>query len=232
MSAIAGAWPGPALRRSRPWQAFGTALGLEFVVLAAVVAWIASHPPQPIEAFVPLTIEVTPEPEKPATPEVIKNVTPVATPRMPKPVAAQPEPKPLPPEPIVQTVAPPPEPAATPTATSAPTAFTAPKPAPQVTAPAAPSADPALAYNIKLAAAVQAAFSVPAPAAALNFKGRTRVEFGLRDGLVSNIRVIQSSGLGAADRAAIKAVETATCPPPPPSLQGKDGSYQIWVACL
>jgi protein TonB len=210
-------------------------LGLEFVVLAAVVAWIAAHPPQPAETYVPLTIEVTPEPDKPAPPEVMKTVTPVPVPtsRPPKPVAAQPEPKPLPPEPVVPAVAAPqPEPVTTPTATSAPTAFTAPKPAPQVLAPAAPSVDPTLAYNVKLAAAVQAAFSVPAPAAALNFKGRTRVEFGLRDGLASNIRVVQSSGLGAADRAAIKAVETATFPPPPPSLQGKEGSYQIWVACL
>jgi len=209
-------------------------LGFEFVVLAAIVAWIASHPPKPVEAFVPLTIEITPSPEseKPAPPEVIKTVTPVPTPRMPTPVAARIVPKPLPPEPIAPTVAPLPEPVSAPTPTSAPTAFTAPRPEPQVVASTASSVDPALAYNAKLAAAVQAAFTVPAPAAALSFKGRTRVEFGLRDGIVSAIRVVQSSGLGAADRAAIKAVQTATFPPPPSSLQGKDGSYQIWVACL
>ncbi len=197
-------------------------------MLAAVVAWIAAHPPQPLDTFVPLTIEVTPEPEPVAPPELVKPVTPVPPPRLPKPVAVQPEPKPLPPEPIAPTVAPLPQPVATP----APTAFTAPVPAPRVIVPTAPSVDPALAYNVKLAAAVQAAFTVPAPAAALNFKGRTRVEFGLRDGVASAIRVVQSSGLGAADRAAIKAVETATFPAPLPSLQGKDGSYQIWVACL
>ena len=225
MNASAVAWQGPALRRSRPWQAFGSALGLEFVALAAVVAWIAAHPPQPLEVVVPLTIEITPEPDKPAPPEVIKAVTPAPAPRLPTPVAAQPEPKPPPPEPIAAPVAP------TPQAVATPTAFTAPPPPARVTAPT-PSVDPALAYNAKLAAAVQAAFSVPAAAAALNFKGRTRVEFALRDGVVSAIRVLQSSGLGAADRAAIKAVETASFPAPPPSLQGKDGSYQIWVACL
>lgn len=103
---------------------------------------------------------------------------------------------------------------------------------PPVAQPAVPVLDPTIAYNAKLAAAVQAAFEVPATAAALNFKGRTRVEFNLLDGVVSAIRVVQASGLGATDRAAIKAVQTASFPPPPQALQGKSGTYQIWVACL
>ena len=113
-----------------------------------------------------------------------------------------------------------------------------PAPAPQAAAPApapppaAPAFDPSPAYNAKLSAAVQAAFEVPAAAAALGFKGRTRVEFSLRDGVVSGIRVVQTSGLGLADRAAMRAVQVAAFPAPPPALQGKDGVYQIWVACL
>ena len=103
---------------------------------------------------------------------------------------------------------------------------------PPLAQPVAPALDPAIAYNAKLAAAVQAAFEVPATATALNFKGRTRVEFNLLDGVVSAIRVVQSSGLGASDRAALKAVQTAAFPPPPPALQGNPGTYQIWVACL
>jgi protein TonB len=121
---------------------------------------------------------------------------------------------------------------AQPTAFSSPVVAAAPSPPlPAVVSPPAPVVDPALAYNFKLAAAVQAAFVVPGPASALGFKGRARVEFHLRDGVASNAKVIQPSGLGAVDRAAIKAVEAAAFPPPPPALAGKDGVYQIWVAC-
>jgi protein TonB len=97
--------------------------------------------------------------------------------------------------------------------------------------PAQPTVDPAIAYNSKLTAAVQAAFVMPAPAIALGFKGRARVEFHLRDGLASNAKIIQPSGLGAVDRAALKAVEAAAFPAPPAALAGKEGVYQIWVAC-
>lgn len=101
-------------------------------------------------------------------------------------------------------------------------------------APPAPESTPpdlSAAYNAKLTQAVQMAFEVPAVAESLNFKGRTRIEFSLHNGVVSASRVVQSSGLGAVDRAALKAVQTANYPAPPPSLQGKDGTYQIWVAC-
>jgi len=33
------------------------------------------------------------------------------------------------------------------------------------------------------------------------------------------------------DRAALKAVELAAFPAPPAALAGKEGVYQIWVAC-
>jgi outer membrane biosynthesis protein TonB len=92
--------------------------------------------------------------------------------------------------------------------------------------------DPSAAYNAQLAAAVQAAFQVPLAAQELAFKGRTRVEFLLRDGRISSPRIIQGSGLGVADRAAIKAVQSAVYPSPPDNLKGKDGIYQIWVACV
>jgi protein TonB len=95
-----------------------------------------------------------------------------------------------------------------------------------------PAVDPALAYNIKLAAAVQAAFEVPGSAKALGFKGKARVEFSLRNGAASSIRIVQSSGLSAVDRAAVTAVQVASFPPPPSALQNKEGLYQIWVACF
>jgi protein TonB len=110
-------------------------------------------------------------------------------------------------------------------------------PPPQTPAPlpaaTSQSIDPAIlaAYNAKLTAAVQAAFRVPGTAADIGFKGRVRIEFTLRSGVVMNVRVDVPSGLGAVDRAAVRAVQTANYPLPPQVLLGKDGTYQIWVAC-
>jgi periplasmic protein TonB len=122
-------------------------------------------------------------------------------------------------------VAPPPEQVV---ASSPPVAPPAPPP------PTTASIDPAIlaAYDAKLTAAVQAAFHAPSTAADMNFKGRVRIEFNLRDGVVTNVRIDVPSGLGAVDRAAVKAVQMASYPFPPQALLGKDGTYQIWVACI
>ncbi len=87
-------------------------------------------------------------------------------------------------------------------------------------------------YNARLSAAVQAAFVLPSAARQMGFHGKTRVEFHLRDGMVSGARILQSSSLGAVDRAALAAVQSAAFPAPPTALSGKDGVYQIWVACF
>lgn len=229
MSALAVPAMNPGFGRRRQWQAFGSALGLELVLIAAVVTWLATSPAKPAEMVVPLVIETVqpkalekiPEPEKP---------TPSPQKPMLKPtLAPTPRAQPSPPEA--------PAPAAAPV--QQPVVAAAPAVSPAQVAPAAPptvaataAVDPAPAYNARLSAAVQAVFQVPAAAEALGFKGRTRVEFSLRDGVVSAIRVVQTSGLGAADRAAVKAVQSAAYPPPPQALQGRDGTYQIWVACL
>jgi periplasmic protein TonB len=246
---------------SRSWQAFASALGIEAALLGIAMAWLVTHPSQPAEKVVPITIEqvlepvvqkpVEPEPEKIVPPKPVVRPLPVPVPAA-KPVVQPPTP-PMPqsapaptsvpapnlipsPVPVPDTVtqAPaPPAPLAPPTAYSVPVAPAPPPPAPPPPPPPmAATVDPSPAYNAKLAAAVQAVFEVPAAAAALNFKGRTRVEFSLRDGVVSAARVVQTSGLGAADRAALKAVQAAAYPAPPPALQGKENSYQIWVVCL
>ncbi len=220
----------------RQWQSFLAALSLEGLVVLALVAWLAAHPnvvpervtPLSIDPTMPEKLESTPPPEKITLPPL------PATP-IPKPQRSAQAPAPIPtPQPVL-TSSPTtsPEPVA-PVLTPSPMAVvkSAPPLPPPIAQPATPAIDPAIAYNAKLAAAVQAAFEVPSTAAALNFKGRTRVEFNLLDGVVSAIRVVQPSGLGATDRAAIKAVQMAAFPPPPPALQGKSGIYQIWVACL
>jgi TonB family protein len=204
-----------------------SALAIELGIVGLVIVWVMMHPPEEIQQVIPLVMslmeapkETQPEPPKPQKiPEVM--------PKLKAPPQAQvaqvvPEVKPAdePPPPVL----------------AKPNAFSAPPPPVQPAAaapvnPPPPVVDPAIAYNQKLSAAVQAAFVVPGPATALNFKGRARVEFHLKDGVVSNLKIIQASGLGAVDRAAMKAVEAAVFPAPPASLVGKEGVYQIWVAC-
>ena len=222
------AWT-PTSKKSNPkgfWSSLGSALLIELALVGVVVVWVIIHPQEEIFQVMPLVMSMLDAPKEVLAPP----------PKPPKVQEIQPKVKAVVPVlPAVPEVRPPEEPA--PPVVAKPTAFSAPAPLPQPTAaaplnPPAPVVDPALAYNVKLAAAVQAAFVVPGPAAALGFKGRARVEFHLRDGIVSNAKVVQASGLGAVDRAALKAVEMASFPVPPPALVGKEGVYQIWVACF
>jgi protein TonB len=218
----------PTSKRQVPqsfWRSAASALAIELSLVGLVIVWVITHPPEEFQQVVPLVMslmdahkEVQPEPPKPQkAPEVVPKVkTQPPVPQLAPEVKQVEEPAP----PVV----------------AKPTAFSAPPPPvqPVVAAPVnplPPAVDPAIAYNLKLAAAVQAAFVVPGPAAALGFKGRARVEFHLKDGVVSNAKLIQASGLGAVDRAALKAVEVAVFPAPPSALVGKEGVYQIWVAC-
>lgn len=207
------------------WASALSALALELGLVGMAIVWVIMHPPEDLPQVVPLVMAMMDAPQEliPKQPEPPK--LPVVVPKT----------KNLPP--VAQAVSerrPVEEPA--PPMVAKPTAFSAPPPPVQPTPvvpanPTPPLVDPAIAYNLKLAAAVQAAFVVPGPAAALGFKGRARVEFQLKDGVVSNAKILQASGLGAVDRAALKAVEVAVFPAPPPALLGKEGVYQIWVAC-
>jgi periplasmic protein TonB len=241
-------------RHRRQFNAFASALSLEVLLIGAGLFWLKTHPPQPVDVITPLTIEVAspPEPEKLSTPEMAKPPPPPPTTSAVKPPPVlQPKLIPVtaassPATPVAMTTPLPapasapsmvPEPSVSlPAAVAAPTVAPQPVPAPVPTPAPAPASPPSIdlspAYNAKLAAAVQVVFEVPAAAADLNFKGRTRVEFNLRDGVVSKVRVLQTSGLGVADRAAVKAVQAAIYPAPPAQLQGKEGTYQIWVACM
>ena len=214
--------------RRRPkgfWASALSALALEFGLLGIAIVWVIMHPPEDMPQVVPLVMsvmdapqEVTPKPPEPAKlPAVVPQNK-----KLPPVVQAVPEPRPAeePAPPVVAKA----------TAFSAPPQLVQPALAAQSN-PIPPAVDPAIAYNLKLAAAVQAAFVVPGPATALGFKGRARVEFQLKDGVVSHLKILQASGLGAVDRAALKAVEVAVFPAPPPALTGKEGTYQIWVAC-
>jgi len=196
-------------------KAFGIAAATEAVILmtaAALVAWSAPPPPAPVP--IPLQLpQAEPEPPKPEPPK-------------PQPKHRESAPRPLPaPRPVPPLPQPIPQPAE-------PTPFHEPLP-PQPPPPPLPSTagkpDPALEYAARVRAAVQAAVVYPPAAASMNFGGRARVEFLLRDGVPSHVRISQGSGLGMIDRAALKSVQDAIFPPPPPSMQGKDLNYQVWV---
>ena len=222
----------------RQWKALGWAFALEIALVAGLLALLLAQRTPPAPQEVALSIEPLPKPvaEKrapPPKPEPPKPVVrPVTTPP-PSPTVVAPAPVAPPPiqlpQPVVEA------PAVVITKPVEAVAIAAPPPVVRVEPPPPPpppdNADIARSYNAKLSAAVQAAFVVPSAARNLSFKGRARIEFGLRDGVVSAIRVVQSSGLGVVDRAAVTAVESAAFPSPPPALQGRDGVYQIWVAC-
>jgi periplasmic protein TonB len=80
-----------------------------------------------------------------------------------------------------------------------------------------------------LRAAIQAALHYPESARMAGMSGRTRVAFRYRDGVVSNVSVVVSSGMGLLDRAAVAAVRDAAYPKPEPAFVGKTLSEQLWV---
>jgi len=207
------------------WASAMSALALEFGLVGIAIVWVIMHPPEDMPQVVPLVMSMMDAPKevipKPPEPPKLPVVVP-QTKTLPPVVQVAPERRPI-------------EEPAPPMVAKA-TAFSAPPPVAQPalaapSMPTPPAVDPAIAYNLKLAAAVHAAFVVPGPASALGFKGRARIEFQLKDGVVSNLKILQTSGLGAVDRAALKAVEVAVFPAPPSALLGKEGIYQIWVAC-
>jgi protein TonB len=218
------ALPNPLKRRT--WQAFASALTLESAAIAAALAWIATHPPQTLRAAVALSIEAA-QPEPVPVPEPEKPMPPAPPPKPVPHIQPVPAARPLPAPALTPTAAPADAPSIAPAAPSVFAAPAAPAPAPTPSVPG--PVDPSAEYIAKVKAAVQAAVVYPPAAAALGFRGRTRVEFRLRDGVSSQARVLMGSGMGLIDRAALQSVQAAAYPAPPADLQGKEHSYQVWV---
>jgi protein TonB len=207
-------------------------VAVEILLIGGTVAWAVSRPvPQPVNQVVlSFAAPAVEQPEKaepePPRPQPIVRSQPLPkpstkpVPKMPAPVEQQPVVEPVPT--AVQQVT-----AATPL--TAPVSPPRTQPAPPPPPPKIPEIDPTPAYNAKLAAAAQAAFSMPSVAINLGFKGRAQVQFNLRDAIVSRIELAKSSGLAAVDRAALQAVQSAKYPPPPASLREKDMAFSIWV---
>ncbi|GAA4031827.1 TonB family protein [Actimicrobium antarcticum] len=232
-----GALRTPYLRRkTRGWQSFGIALAIESLTIAGVIGWFALHPAMPVLHVVPITIkaltvsEPTPTPVAPPLPlpAPSKPLPPPPPPPLPVSAPRSKAPAPARPEAAPQTVAP----VEAAPKVSVPTAFSAPVPVAPPLAPAAVAAipsGPSADYIARVKAAVQAAVIYPSAALSLEFRGRARVAFTLRDGIPSEARIVTGSGMGLIDRAALQSIQAAAYPPPPPSAQGREDSYQVWV---
>ena len=190
--------------KNSQFQAFGLAVIIEFVLLAgAAFALASSESSKPIlsgTSVITLANEEPPLPKPPAP-----KPKPVPQPKVPE------EPKPEIPQVTEAQV----------------NTFT--EPAPPPPEPVVGKAEPSAEYAAKVHAAVQAAHYYPAAAVSLHFSGRVRVEFHLRNTIVSEIRLLTASGIGLIDRAALQAVQNAKYPEPPPEIQGTEHVYQVWV---
>ena len=225
----------PARQTGWQVQSLGIALVLEVLLLGGGLALLAftthvakSEPAPVVLQLAPPEEKRPPEPPRPKPePPKPKLPQPKVVPPVPVP---PPPPEPPPPRPVVKAV-PDLQPVTEPTPFSEPApppAPPAPPPPPQA-APVDTKPDPMLVYAGRVKAAVQAAVVYPAAAQRLRMSGRTRVEFTMRDARTSNPTVIQSSGMGLLDQAALAAVAAATYPAPPDDLVGVTRQYQVWV---
>lgn len=222
--------PAPG-RRHNTWQAFGMAALIEaaIVVVAAILlaGTLASKPP--VSEPVPITLadDPPPPPEKHEEPKPVP-APPVPQPKLKtpvKPVENRPQ---TPPEPAAPPLAQAPSPvAATANAFSEPVPASPPPPAP----PSNNHPDIQASFDAKVRGAVNAWHNVHYPTAAstMHFAGKTQVEFHLRDGAVSGVRVLISCGVGLFDQSSLAAVQGASYPETPAELRGHDNLYQIWV---
>ncbi|MBN3848261.1 TonB family protein [Paraburkholderia sp. Ac-20342] len=209
-------------------RAVPLALLVEALVLAGAFGLLAKKAPPPppppavtLLALAPVAAPVAPPAPAPKPPEPVPVAKPIAPPRhSPVPVHHA-----APLQPATPATPPAPPPTAQPSEPATDPAPPAPPPPPP--APSAGAVNPS--FDAALRAAVQSALRYPESARMAGVSGRTRVAFTYRDGAVSDVRVVVSSGVGQLDRAALAAVHDAAYPKPAPELAGKTLSKQLWV---
>lgn len=186
----------------------------------------------------------------PPQPITIALAPPVQAPEPAPPAPPKPQPKPVEPPrhaPVVHRVRqvehvahveparqakPVPQPATPPIPAPAPVQSTAPAVAAPVSHQAPPTPGPSrpdASFEAAMRAAIQAALRYPEAARMAGMEGRARVAFVYRDGAVSSVRLVISSGVAMLDRAALAAVRGASYPPVPAAFAGKTLSEQLWV---
>ncbi|MBV8634479.1 MAG: energy transducer TonB [Burkholderiaceae bacterium] len=218
----------PSTQR-RALQSFGMALLIEGGIVAVAVMLLAgalAHkpPPEPVT----ITLADDPPPEKKEEPKP-EPPLPVPQPKLKTPVKLaehKPQPAPVPEAPPIAQA---PSPIA-----ATPNAFTEQAPVPPPPPPAPPAnshPDLQATYDAKVRGAVHAWHNAHYPPAAstMHFSGKTQIEFHLRDGIVSGIRIMTTCGVGLFDQSSLAAVQGASYPEAPAELRGHDNLYQIWV---
>lgn len=193
----------------------GVALVVEAVLVAAIGYWIShAPPPVPVPHKAPMKVALVTLPKPP------KKVPP-----KPKPA---PPPKPQPHRPVIRHVVhrlPPPPPQPAPIVQQQAVVVPPPPPPPEVSA----SPDEIALFEDRVREAIQSAVVYPAAARMLGRQGRVRVAFDYRDGAVSNVHIVQGTGFGPLDSAAIAAVRNAQYPQPTTKLRHKRLHMVVWV---
>jgi protein TonB len=221
-------------QRTRLFPAAALALIAEVLLLGGALALLTHKPhvspePTPIVLTLATPVPVSkPEPRptpvvappKAVQPPVVKPAVPVHhTARVIPPKAA-----------VTPAPVPVPIPAPLPTSATPTQAPALPRPAaPPAPVPTTLPATPTASFEGALRAAIQATLRYPESARMAGMAGRTRVAFQYRDGVVSGVKVVISSGMGLLDRAALAAVQDANYPKPEPAFVGKTLSEQLWV---
>jgi protein TonB len=218
------------------YRAAPLALLVEALLLGGAFALLSHKAPAPPPPVTLLTLAAppapAPKPAEPAPPKPAPAAKPVAHPQPraavhpPVPVHHTAPPRPAAPPPVPSAAPPLPETAPGAPVTDAPTA-PAPQQPPTAPAPAAGATD--TSFDASLRAAIEAALRYPESARMAGMSGRARVAFTYRDGSVSDVQLVVSSGIGLLDRAALAAVRDAAYPKPAPGFAGKTLSKQLWV---
>ena len=229
MPTVAQRAPHPGTRKPL-YMSATLALAVEALLLAGVGGWLIH--PRTAAPRRPEPMAITLAPPAAQAP----NSAPIAAREVSKPVqkpAVQPRRAPAAHQArVAHAAAPKPQPVTAPPAPAQAPDTTPTTPA--ASAPPAPTAAPAPArpdtsFEASLRAAIEAALRYPESARMDGIAGRTLVGFVYRDGAVSDIHVVTSSGMGQLDHAALAAVRDAVCPPPPHRFEGKSLPEQLWV---
>ncbi|MDE2604877.1 MAG: TonB family protein [Burkholderiales bacterium] len=214
---------------ARRWRlSFGLAFLAE-LSLAGALWWLGQQvtlPPPP-----PMQIELAPPAQPAPTPPV---------PKPPRPHPVQHHPPRSVPLPQPQQVAPP-----TPVSLSKPAmpvaAVKPPQPAPVKLQPLAPvkppppapaqpdSAAVKLSFEAQLRDAIQSAVRFPEAARLMRLSGRAQIGFDWKDGYISHLHIVRSSGVDILDKAALHTVQIAPSPPTPPQFSGRAMAFEVWV---
>ncbi len=204
---------------SRLSVAFWLALAAEATLVLALV-WVVAHQPAARVASHPVEqvrlVQLPKPSEKPK----------------PKPALERPQPAPLRPIFHPRPVALPPPPLALPPpVTLPPSPIAAPVPPPPPPLRPRPVATPGekATYLGAIRAAIQEAVRFPADARMLHQNGRVRVKFELRDGVISNVRIITPGRIKSFNANALLAIHDASIPSPPKALAQHLFTLVLWV---